>query len=61
MVATEIGVAPSAAAAICAEDMTCEVAGITDGTTTRVMHDGVPERIRVWGVDCPESKEAFAR
>jgi micrococcal nuclease len=32
---------------------------ITDGDTIRVMHNGVAERIRLWGIDCPESKQAF--
>ena len=33
--------------------------GITDGDTIRVMHNGAPERIRLWGIDCPESKQPF--
>jgi len=23
------------------------------------MHNGLAERIRIWGIDCPESKQAF--
>lgn len=23
------------------------------------MHNGVAERIRLWGIDCPESNQAF--
>jgi endonuclease YncB( thermonuclease family) len=35
------------------------VIGISDGDTIRVLHDGVSERIRFWGIDCPELKQAF--
>jgi len=42
-----------------AEDYTDKVVGITDGDTIRVMHDGAAERIRLWGIDCPESKQPF--
>jgi len=48
-----------AAATLLAENFTGKVVGITDGDTIRVMHNGVPERIRLWGIDCPESKQAF--
>ena len=47
------------AAALFAGDFTGKVVSITDGDTIRVMHDGVAERIRLWGIDCPESKQAF--
>jgi hypothetical protein len=47
------------AAALAAQDFTGKVVSITDGDTIRVMHDSVSERIRFWGIDCPESKEAF--
>ena len=43
----------------CAEDFTGKVVGITDGDTIRFMHDGAPEKIRLWGIDCLESKQAF--
>ena len=48
-----------AAATLYAEDFTGKVVGITDGDTIRVMHNGAPERIRLWGIDCPESKQPF--
>ena len=48
-----------AAAHILAQDFTGQVVSITDGDTIRVMHNGVSERIRLWGIDCPESKQAF--
>ena len=40
-------------------DFSGKVVGITDGDTIRVIHDGAAERIRLWGIDCPESKRAF--
>jgi hypothetical protein len=46
-------------AGLCAEDFTGKVVGITDGDTIRVMHDDAAEKIRLWGIDCPESKQAF--
>jgi micrococcal nuclease len=48
-----------ATATLYAEDFTGKVVGITDGDTIRVMHNGAPERIRLWGIDCPESKQPF--
>ena len=48
-----------AATHILAQDFTGKVVSITDGDTIRVMHNGVSERIRLWGIDCPESKQAF--
>src|SRR5437879_1202181 len=35
------------------------VIGIADGDTIRVMHNGVAERVRLWGIDCPEGHQAF--
>ena len=32
---------------------------ITDGDTITVVHDGKPEKIRLYGIDTPESKQAF--
>ena len=48
-----------AAATLCAADFSGKVVAITDGDTIRVMHDGAAERIRLWGIDCPESVQAF--
>jgi len=48
-----------AAAALYAEDFTGKVVGITDGETIKVMHNGAAERIRLWGIDCPEAKQPF--
>lgn len=35
------------------------VIGISDGDTIRVLHDGVSERVRLWGIDRPESGQAL--
>jgi endonuclease YncB( thermonuclease family) len=35
------------------------VVGIADGDTITVLHNGIPERIRLHGIDCPERKQAF--
>ena len=40
-------------------EFTASVIGISDGDTIRVLHNGVSERIRLWGIDCPESGQAF--
>jgi micrococcal nuclease len=36
-----------------------EVVGVTDGDTITVLHDYVPEKIRLNGIDCPESGQPF--
>ncbi len=36
-----------------------KVIGIADGDTIRVMHNGMAERVRLWGIDCPEGHQAF--
>ena len=38
-----------------------KVVGVSDGDTITVMHDGKSERIRLWGVDCPEKSQAFGQ
>jgi endonuclease YncB( thermonuclease family) len=42
-----------------AADFTGKVVGISDGDTIRVMRNGAAERVRLWGIDCPESKQPF--
>ena len=32
----------------------------TDGDAIKVMHGGAAGRTRLWGIDCPESRPAFA-
>ena len=40
-------------------DFTGRVVGITDGDTVRVMRDGEAVKIRLHGIDAPESRQAF--
>ena len=42
-----------------AAEFTAPVIGISDGDTIKVLQDGVSKRIRLWGIDCPEMKQAF--
>ena len=35
------------------------VVSIADGDTVTVLHAGKPERVRLYGVDCPEKKQPF--
>ena len=48
---------PSAMAA----DFYGEVVGILDGDTIEVLHDTKPERIRLYGIDCPERGSHLVR
>jgi micrococcal nuclease len=36
-----------------------KVVGVSDGDTITVMHDGKGEKIRIYGVDCPEGHQDF--
>jgi len=36
-----------------------KVIGISDGDTIRVLHDRQEIKIRLWGIDCPESHQDF--
>jgi micrococcal nuclease len=38
-----------------------EVVGVSDGDTITVMHDGKGEKIRLYGVDCPEKDQDFGQ
>ena len=40
-------------------DFTGRVVGITDGDTVRVMRGGEAVKIRLHGIDAPESRQAF--
>lgn len=33
--------------------------GVTDGDTIKVLHDSKEEKIRLYGIDCPEKGQAF--
>ena len=46
-------------AGIAGEAFTGKVVAISDGDTIRVMHNGRAERIRLWGIDCPEKRQPF--
>ncbi len=38
-----------------------KVVGVSDGDTIRVMHRGRANKIRLFGIDCPELGQAFGR
>jgi micrococcal nuclease len=42
-----------------AEEFTGKVVGVSDGDTIKVMHLGRAERVRLYGIDCPEKGQAF--
>jgi len=42
-----------------AESFSGKVVGISDGDTIRVIHNGAAERVRLWGIDCPEKRQPF--
>ena len=42
-----------------AEEFTGKVVGITDGDTIKVLRNGEEVKIRLEGIDCPESHQAF--
>jgi endonuclease YncB( thermonuclease family) len=46
-------------AAAPAEDWTGKCVSVTDGDTIQVMHNGKAERVRLDGIDCPETGQAF--
>jgi micrococcal nuclease len=36
-----------------------KVVGVKDGDSVTVLHDGRGEEIRLWGIDCPEKRQAY--
>jgi len=38
-----------------------KVVGVADGDTITVLHNGRGERIRLYGIDCPEKRQDFGR
>jgi endonuclease YncB( thermonuclease family) len=40
---------------------TGKVVGVSDGDTITVMHNGKAEKIRLYGIDCPEKRQAFGK
>jgi len=48
-----------APAGIAGESFSGRVVAISDGDTIRAMHNDRAERIRLWGIDCPEKRQPF--
>src|SRR5688572_17280023 len=44
-----------------AADLEGKVISVLDGDTIEVLHDKKPERIRLYGIDCPEKGQAFGK
>jgi len=44
-----------------AADLTNRVVSILDGDTIEVLHNHQPERIRLYGIDCPEKRQAYGQ
>ncbi|MBY0552044.1 MAG: thermonuclease family protein [Candidatus Obscuribacterales bacterium] len=44
-----------------AKDWSGKVVGVTDGDTVTVLHDGVPQKVRLAGIDCPEKSQDFGQ
>jgi endonuclease YncB( thermonuclease family) len=44
-----------------AEEFTGTVVGVSDGDTITVLSDGMPRKIRLSGIDCPEKSQAFGQ
>jgi len=38
-----------------------KVIGVADGDTITVLHEKRPERIRLYGIDCPEKRQPFGK
>jgi micrococcal nuclease len=47
------------ASSLYAEEFTGKVVGISDGDTIKVMYEGRAEKVRLYGIDCPEKGQAF--
>jgi endonuclease YncB( thermonuclease family) len=44
-----------------AADFKAEVIRVLDGDTIEVLHEKKPERVRLYGIDCPEKGQAFGQ
>jgi micrococcal nuclease len=42
-------------------DFSGRVVGVTDGDTVTVLHDRTPIKVRLFGIDCPEKRQAFGQ
>ncbi len=49
------------ASPVLAADFTGKAVGVLDGDTIDVLHNGLPERIRLNGIDCPEKAQPYGR
>jgi micrococcal nuclease len=38
---------------------TGQVVGVLDGDSMEVLHNGKAQRVRLYGIDCPEKGQAF--
>ena len=38
-----------------------KVVGVSDGDTITVLHNGKAEKIRLYGIDCPEKRQSFGK
>ena len=48
-------------ASVLAGNFSGQVVGVLDGDTIEVLHDQKPELVRLYGVDCPETGQAFGQ
>lgn len=48
-----------ASVSLAAEPYQAKVVGISDGDTIKVLHEGTQVRIRLYGIDTPEKRQAF--
>ena len=44
-----------------AANFTGRVVGVVDGDTVDVLHNGKAERVRLYGIDCPEKKQPYGK
>ncbi len=44
-----------------AETFTGQVVGVADGDTIHVLHNDKAERVRLYGIDCPEKKQPYGK
>ena len=49
----------SALCSLAFADFSGRVVGVSDGDTIKVMHNGKAEKIRLYGIDCPEKAQPF--
>jgi endonuclease YncB( thermonuclease family) len=56
---TLVLVIPARDATAAADDFTAKVVGVSDGDTITVLRDRIPVKIRLRGIDCPETGQDF--